>query len=77
MGITMPDIDCRLAKLEERVETIQESMIERRRQSDHILAILEEIQGSISKMHGFGAGVAGAFGMIGAIAGLLWDRLIK
>lgn len=71
----MPTLECRVAKIEEKVEMIQESIHERRRQSDKTNEMLEEIMGKINRMQGFSAGVATVFGMLGAAASFLWDKL--
>jgi len=77
----MPSLECRIAKIEERQEAqqsmIQDSIQERRRQSDQVFDMLHDIQDKISKMQGFTAGVAAVFGMIGASASFLWDRLVN
>lgn len=43
----MLDLACRLAKLEERVESIIEASTERRRQADRTNELLEEIRNSL------------------------------
>lgn len=64
----MPDLECRLAKVEE-------SLQERRRQADHDHEILEDIQRKINQMRGFMAGVAFVFSIAGFIVNLLWSRI--
>ena len=72
----MPDLACRLAKLEERSEIHDNFFIERRRESDHVLEKLEKISSDITRMKGFTAGIAMAFSMIGGIIAFSWDRLV-
>lgn len=43
----MPDLACRVAKLEERVDSIIEASTERRRQADRTNDLLEEIRNSL------------------------------
>jgi len=75
----MPTVQCRLAKVEERLENqhqmITESINERRRQSDKTYKLLEEIQADISKMKGFTAGVACVFGLIGWFLNTFYEKL--
>lgn len=71
----MPDVECRLAKLEERVDMMHELAGERRRQSDQLMEKLDEIQRELTRMKGFTAGVAMTFSIIGAVASAAWDRL--
>ena len=75
----MSTFENRLTRVEERIDSmnklINENVVERRRQTDRTNEILEEIQGKINKMQGFTAGVASVFGVVGAMAGLIWDSL--
>jgi len=75
----MSTFENRLTRVEERIDSMNklttENVIERRRQSDRNNEILEDIQGKINKMQGFSAGVASVFGLVGAMAALLWDSL--
>jgi hypothetical protein len=79
----MPDLACRVAKLEERMESLIESSTERRRQADRTNDLLEEIRNSlqteivslkeeISEIKGFSNGLkTGAM----AIASLLGSAI--
>jgi len=82
----MSTFENRLTRVEERIDSmsklINESVIERRRQTDRTNEILEEIQEKINriqeqtdKMQGFGKGVAYVFSGVGALAAILWDKL--
>jgi len=75
----MSTFENRLTRVEERIDSmnklITENVIERRRQTDRTYEMLEEIQEKINKMQGFSAGVASVFGIIGAMAAILWDNL--
>jgi predicted nucleic acid-binding Zn-ribbon protein len=76
----MPDLSCRVAKLEEQVKTLYDNSTERRRQADRTNELLEEIRNSlqseitalkeeISEIKGFGNGLkAGAMMMIGLLS---------
>ena len=75
----MSTFENRLTRVEERIDSmnklITENVVERRRQTDRTYEMLEEIQEKINKMQGFSAGVASVFGIIGAMAAILWDNL--
>ena len=71
----MPDFDCRLAKLEERVDNIHEVLTERRRQSDRIEETLVAINEKLTMMRGFGTGAGFVLSMIGVAVGYVIDKL--
>jgi endonuclease III len=88
----MPDLSCRVAKLEERVEALIETTTERRRQADRTNELLEEIRNSlqseivalkeeISEMKGFGNGLkTGAVMMAGLLSSgltVIVDRIFS
>ncbi len=75
----MHTIETRVARLEERCDAMHDLMtetaIERRRQDDENKELLRDIQAKINKMHGYSAGVASAFGLVGAGITLIWDKV--
>jgi predicted nucleic acid-binding Zn-ribbon protein len=88
----MPDLSCRVAKLEERVEALIETTTERRRQADRTNELLEEIRNSlqseivalkeeISEMKGFGNGLkTGVMMVVGLLSSgltVIVDRIFS
>lgn len=91
----MPDLACRVRDIEKKTEklivdiaTIQDAMIERRRQSDKMQEVLEQIeanladiQQTISITRGFVQGVTKAFLIAGmlfsAVGGVVWAIIDK
>jgi len=73
--MTMPDWECRLSKLEQRVDTHDETLIERRRRDDDIMLSLKNIELNQARMQTVGAGVAAVFLGAGALIGFLWDKV--
>lgn len=73
----MPDLECRLAKVEEHVEMLDKSVTdfthEKRRQYDQTNALLREIESKLNGMQGFSNGVKWT---IGAIFGLLGGAIV-
>jgi len=88
----MPDIGCRLAKLEEQVKTLHEIGQERRRHADKTNDLLEEIRnniqddilslkGDISEIKGFRngmkTGIMMVVGLLSSSITILIDRLFN
>lgn len=88
----MPDLSCRVAKLEERVMALIETTTERRRQADRTNEILEEIRSSLqneivslkeelSEIKGFGnglkTGVMMVVGLLSSALTVVIDRLFN
>lgn len=96
----MPDLECRVANLESRVSHLEERaaasdekvrgmaevLVDRRRQSDKFMEILEDIQGKINVMQskvdgmqGFSDGIKWslmiAIGAIGFIAAKIFNKI--
>jgi len=71
----MSDIQTRVAILEEKVETHEKMLVERRRQSDKTMEILEHIRLHQQKSNGFMAGIAAAISMIWALVIAFFDKI--
>jgi len=79
----MPDLECRLAKVEEHVDmldrTVNDFTKERRRHADQTNELLMEIERNVSDMQGFSNGVkwtAGAFfGLLGGLVVMIFNRI--
>ncbi|MGZ8158351.1 MAG: hypothetical protein ACXWT4_06035 [Methylobacter sp.] len=73
------DIQSRLARVEERLDNqgnkLDNHIAQDNAMDNAILEKLEQIQGDISRVKGFTTGVAAAFGVIGAGASFLWDKI--
>jgi F0F1-type ATP synthase assembly protein I len=88
----MTELSCRVAKLEERMESMIDANLERRRQSDRTNELLEEIRNSlqseisalkneVSEIKGFSNGIkVGAMAvssLIGSAITIVIDRIFN
>ena len=73
----MNDVNSRIAVLEEKVENHERILIEKRRESDRIREILEEIRSKQTRSNGFMAGVAAAVSLIWAIIIMAFDKVAE
>ena len=71
----MNDVNSRIAVLEEKVENLEKILIEKRRESDRVREILEEIRSKQTRSNGFMAGVAAAVSLIWAIIIMAFDKI--
>ena len=71
------DANSRIAVLEEKVENLEKILIEKRRESDRIREILEEIRSKQTRSNGFMAGVAAAVSLIWAIIIMAFDKIAE
>ena len=69
------DANSRIAVLEEKVENLEKILIEKRRESDRVREILEEIRSKQTRSNGFMAGVAAAVSLIWAIIIMAFDKI--
>jgi len=73
----MNDVNSRIAVLEEKVENHERILIEKRRESDRVREILEEIRSKQTRSNGFMAGVAAAVSLIWAIIIMAFDKIAE
>ena len=73
----MNDVNSRIAVLEEKVENHEKILIEKRRESDRVREILEEIRSKQTRSNGFMAGVAAAVSLIWAIIIMAFDKIAE
>ena len=73
----MHDANSRIAVLEEKVENLEKILIEKRRESDRVREILEEIRSKQTRSNGFMAGVAAAVSLIWAIIIMAFDKIAE
>ena len=73
----MNDVNSRIAVLEEKVENLEKILIEKRRESDRVREILEEIRSKQTRSNGFMAGVAAAVSLIWAIIIMAFDKVAE
>ena len=73
----MNDVNSRIAVLEEKVENHERILIEKRRESDRVREILEEIRSKQTRSNGFMAGVAAAVSLIWAIIIMAFDKVAE
>ena len=71
------DDNSRIAVLEEKVENLEKILIEKRRESDRVREILEEIRSKQTRSNGFMAGVASAVSLIWAIIIMAFDKIAE
>lgn len=71
------DANSRIAVLEEKVENLEKILIEKRRESDRVREILEEIRSKQTRSNGFMAGVAAAVSLIWAIIIMAFDKIAE
>ena len=78
----MNENDIKIAKLEERMASISDSLDQKRRREDKLDALLEELKETVrmlnarfDKQTSYFAGVATAFTFVGAILGTIWHLL--
>ena len=71
------DDNSRIAVLEEKVENLEKILIEKRRESDRVREILEEIRSKQTRSNGFMAGVAAAVSLIWAIIIMAFDKIAE
>lgn len=71
------DVNSRIAVLEEKVENLEKILIEKRRESDRVREILEEIRSKQTRSNGFMAGVAAAVSLIWAIIIMAFDKIAE
>jgi DNA repair ATPase RecN len=60
----MPDEACRLAKVEQRIESLEEVFEDRGKKLDAIIATLEEMKNEQTKYKGFIGGVVFTIGAV-------------
>lgn len=73
----MHDANSRIAVLEEKVENLEKILIEKRRESDRVREILEEIRSKQTRSNGFMSGVAAAVSLIWAIIIMAFDKIAE
>ena len=73
----MNDVNSRIAVLEEKVENHERILIEKRRESDRVREILEDIRSKQTRSNGFMAGVAAAVSLIWAIIIMAFDKIAE
>ena len=73
----MNDVNSRIAVLEEKIENHERILIEKRRESDRVREILEEIRSKQTRSNGFMAGVAAAVSLIWAIIIMAFDKVAE
>ena len=73
----MNDVNSRIAVLEEKVENHERILIEKRRESDRVREILEDIRSKQTRSNGFMAGVAAAVSLIWAIIIMAFDKVAE
>ena len=71
----MNDINARVAVLEEKVESHEKILIEKRRKEDKMHDMLEDILSKQTRSNGFMAGVAAAVSLIWAIIIMAFDKI--
>ena len=71
------DANSRIAVLEEKVENLEKILIEKRRESDRVREILEEIRSKQTRSNGFMAGVAAAVSLIWGIIIMAFDKIAE
>lgn len=57
----MPDVECRISKLEEKI--------------DKILDKIEEVKTDQAKIKGYTRGVASSFAVVGALIAVIWEQV--
>ena len=73
----MNDINARVAVLEEKVESHEKILIEKRRKDDKMHEMLENILSRQTRSTGFMAGVAAAVSLIWAIIIMAFDKVAE
>lgn len=71
----MPDLNCRVAKLEQQNESIKEDIEEMKANILHILSLVTELKDDISTKRAFVAGGVAVCSVIWGVMWFLWDKL--